>query len=308
VNQSRNEVVGSVTVPCMCGRGADKLLFLAEDQISWNPGLFRVVACTNCGLVRTSPRPSEAELGGYYPEDYEPYVEATRGPIRKLIKRLVPSSRDSEIPVVDKPGAALELGCSHGAFLDKLVGDGWSVTGVEYSEKASQAARDRGHLVLAGRVEDMNFDNSSFDLIVAWMVVEHLSDPVLALTKASQWASPNGRLALSVPNIDSTSFRLFGRHWFNLQVPTHFHHFSPKTIEELLDRSGWRVDKISHQVTFRTFVESFRLKILRRKVPEPLNKVWSTVSNVATIAGLPIAVYLARKQKADRMTVWASKK
>jgi SAM-dependent methyltransferase len=300
-------VLGSVSVPCLCGSEDDSLVFLATDQISWKPGYFKVVKCRVCGLVRTNPRPSSAELSSYYPEDYGPYVPISRGIIRRLIKKVIPPSRDSEIPGFDSPGRALELGCSNGMFLDSLREDGWSVTGVEYSEEAAVIARGRGHEVFAGRVEDQTFAPNSYDLVVAWMVVEHLTDPVLALSKAHEWTNSDGRLALSVPNIESTSFRLFGKHWFNLQVPTHFNHFSPETIGDLLDRCGWQLDEVKHQVTFRTFVESARLKVYRKPVPESLGRVWALVSNASTILGLPFAVYFASRKKSDRITVWASK-
>jgi SAM-dependent methyltransferase len=258
-------------------------------------------------LIRTDPRPSPSELGGYYPEGYGPYIPPKRGPIRRLVKRIVPDSNDSTIPAFDRPGSALEIGCSHGSFLDTLRDTGWSAVGIEYSPETALIAQSRGHEVHVGRVEDIELPNSAFDLVVGWMVVEHMADPVLALQKAADWSSPGARLALSVPNIDSTTFRLFRERWFNLQVPTHFYHFSPKTIEDVLRRSGWNLDRISYQVTARTFVESIRLAVWRKQVPASKQKAWSLVSNILTIAGLPFAVFLARTGKADRMTVWATK-
>jgi SAM-dependent methyltransferase len=293
--------------PCLCGAHDDQVLFLAKDQITWNEGNFQVVSCRSCGLVRTDPRPSTADLGKYYPEAYGPYTPPRRGPLRRFAKRIIPSSEDSTVPPTTRIGKAIELGCSHGSFMDTLRANGWDATGIEYSEDAALIARSRGHQVFVGRVEDIDLPEDSFDLVVAWMVVEHLADPVLALRKAAGWSAEGARLALSVPNINSTSFRMFGKNWFNLQVPTHFYHFDPQTISDLLDRSGWRLDKVSYQVTARTIVESIRLKIWRRPIPRSKQVYWDHCSNFLTILGLPYASYLAKTGKSDRMTVWATR-
>lgn len=311
MNQSDIEeaqVVGSESRPCLCGSLEMTEVLVSRDYINWLPGRFRVVKCNECALLRTHPRPAPEELGPYYPDDYGPYVSAAvRGPLRRTIRRFIPPSKDSDIPHFEQPGRALELGCSHGSFLDELVAKGWSATGVEYSENVANGARQRGHDVRVGPAEHMSFAPGSFDLIVGWMVVEHMSDPNLVLRNATKWVVPGGRLAISVPNVESTSFRRFGARWHALQVPNHLYHFSPTTITETLARAGWRVDAIHHQVTFRTTIESVRVTIWPRPLNTKVKRVWSLTSNVLTLAALPIAVRQARRGTADRMTVWATR-
>ena len=72
--------------------------------------------------------------------------------------------------------------------------------GIEFSPKAAAVARALGYPVHAGSLETAPAPVEPFDLIVGWMVLEHLHDPVLALKKLNAWMKPGGWLVLSIPN------------------------------------------------------------------------------------------------------------
>ena len=52
----------------------DEIILASRDLLHDLPGIFTVVKCSNCGLMRTNPRPSPDTIGFYYPENYGPYV------------------------------------------------------------------------------------------------------------------------------------------------------------------------------------------------------------------------------------------
>src|SRR3546814_7293006 len=81
-----------------------------------------------------------------------------------------------------------------------------------------------------------------FDLIVGWMVLEHLHQPLDVLQKLRSWVRPDGWLVLSVPYAGGLELRLFGDLWYALQLPTHLHPFSPVTLTRMLTPPGWAVD------------------------------------------------------------------
>lgn len=63
-------------VPCcaLCGSDVHEKLFDNWDRLYHLPGMFTVVRCRTCRLVRLSPRPSLDSLSDYYPqEDYYSY-------------------------------------------------------------------------------------------------------------------------------------------------------------------------------------------------------------------------------------------
>jgi hypothetical protein len=53
-----------------------------------------------------------------------------------------------------------------------------------------------------------------------------------------------GRLVVSVPNIQSLQARLFGPHWFHLDMAHHLHHFTPGSLRLLLARHGFAVERM----------------------------------------------------------------
>lgn len=63
----------SVEVCVLCGSGRATFLHETRDRLLRLPGVFGLVRCDECGLVRLSPRPRQAEIGAYYPSDYECY-------------------------------------------------------------------------------------------------------------------------------------------------------------------------------------------------------------------------------------------
>lgn len=150
----------------------------------------------------------------------------------------------------------LEIGCASGAFLHQMAGQGWQVQGIEFSEKAAQAAIQLGYDVHIGALETAPQPDAPVDLIMGWMVLEHLYDPVSGLQRLREWAAPGAWLALSIPNANSFEFSLFKDKWYALQLPTHFYHFTPSTLEIMLAAGGWQLEKVYHQRVLSNLIAS----------------------------------------------------
>ncbi len=86
---------------------------------------------------------------------------------------------------------------------------GWEEAGFEPWVYASQQASRHGYSIFNGPVESAPDPLNPYDLIVGWMVLEHLHDPVNALKKMHKWSSPSAQLVLSVPNAGALEFKLF---------------------------------------------------------------------------------------------------
>lgn len=314
MSTAKEVILESAACPIGCMKN-DKIVITGRDLLHDLPGEFNVVKCRTCGVMRTNPRPTPGTIGFYYPDDYGPYL-GTQVPkikptsdIKKLLKPWVTrvfNFNSMKLPAL-APGRMLEIGCASGAFLHQMANQGWQVQGIEFSEKAAAAAAQLGYPVHAGPLETAPTPDEPFDLIVGWMVLEHLHDPVGGLLKLHQWAKTDGWLVLSVPNARSLEFCLFKDKWYALQLPTHFHHFTPSTLEKVLAVSGWKLEKVYHQRTLSNLIASTGYVLRDRgyvtlgekfiNFPERAGK-WNYVL-------FPFAWVLSLFGQTGRMTVWA---
>jgi len=305
-------------VPCCIGcTKNDEVIFSAHDLLHDLPGTYNVVKCCTCGLIRTNPRPTSETIGFYYPDDYGPYlgsmVQLDRGEspaaIKRLLKPLVNRIFNFNGTILPSlaPGRMLEIGCASGSYLHQMAGNGWQVQGIEFSEKAAQSAKELGYPVHSGPLETAPQPEDAFDLIVGWMVLEHLYDPVAGLRKLRKWAKTGTWLVLSVPNAGSLEFRLLKDKWYALQVPTHLHHFTPQSLEKVLRAGGWKLGKVYHQRTLSNLIGSLGY-ILRDKGYTRLGKKlidFPEQGGNLAYALYPLSWLLSLFGQTGRMTVWA---
>ncbi|MEW6323932.1 MAG: class I SAM-dependent methyltransferase [Nitrospirota bacterium] len=150
------------------------------------------------------------------------------------------------IPKSDPAGRLLEIGCATGTQLVLLRHAGWrDVQGMELSEKAAAIASNRGLTVFSGSVEDGldRCDPSSFDVIIASMVLEHLQNPFEVLEKILQKLKTGGELLLSTVVIHSIDYYMFNTpYWAGWDLPRHMVFFSKRDLVSLLGPHFDRVD------------------------------------------------------------------
>lgn len=296
---------------------SDELVLEGRDRLLGLPGEFQVVKCRVCGLMRTNPRPTSETMAFYYPEDYCPYhntrvntepeESVLRQRINRWAKRFIKLHIDS-VPMLP-PGRMLEIGCASGAFLHRMANLGWEVEGIEFSPSAAEAARTLGYNVHAGTLETAPARTQAYDLIVGWMVLEHLHEPILALRKLHSWARPGARLVISVPNAAALEFAVFKNKWFALQLPNHLYHPTTETLVKLLERGGWRIERVLHQrdvgnlvASVGYFLQDRQLlpAVARRLIAFPNQK-----KGLFYLLLLPLAYFLSAIGQTGRITVWA---
>jgi 2-polyprenyl-3-methyl-5-hydroxy-6-metoxy-1,4-benzoquinol methylase len=315
MNPAETVILEDVDCPLRCKR-ADRPVLSGHDLLHDSPGEFTVVQCCSCGLMRTNPRPTAATIGAFYPDNYGPYLSTQVGhappaaPPRR--KRLPAALRRAMDPNTERlpamaPGRLLEIGCASGGFLHRMADQGWQVQGIEYSATAAQAARSAGYRVHTGPLETAPPPDEPFDLIVGWMVLEHLHDPVGSLRKLRAWAKPGAWLVLSVPNAKSLEFQLFKERWYALQLPTHLHHFTPETLGKVLRAGGWSVETVFHQRVLGNLVASTGYVMRDRGFPALGRKLIEFPERAGRLNQFlhPLACLLALFGQTGRMTVWA---
>jgi glycosyltransferase involved in cell wall biosynthesis/SAM-dependent methyltransferase len=167
----------------------------------------QIVCCAKCTMGVIEPTPSD--LTGLYQGDYYGIGRSEGGTRNRhgyadyahtaehgdswaaaLIKLLRPTG-----------GRILDIGCADGHLLAKL-GPGYAMFGIEASETTGRIAAERGVVVLGRDVLDSGLiesHRSSFDVIAAIAVFEHLSDIRAGMQTALHLLRDDGVLLFEVP-------------------------------------------------------------------------------------------------------------
>lgn len=239
-----------------------KRIFSTHDYITGER--FDVCYCPQCGLHVTYPAPPTEEAGKHYPRSY--YGSGRR--FNRLVEWLLDNLynfRARQIEEKQRPGKVLDIGCGRGLLLKKLRDRGWKPAGTELSEEAAAYARETANLpVTTQALEDADFPNNEFDLVILWHVLEHVRAPRAMLQEVGRILKPGGTLLVAVPNFDSWEARWSGRHWFHLDVPRHLTHFTPRTLSALLSEAGMYIvgfNFFSTEYDFFSFVQSAQNKM-----------------------------------------------
>lgn len=221
----------------LCGNNQPEFWLAAPDRFNAGRETHRLVRCTRCWLVSLQNPPRPEEMGKHYGPDYDRFIGRAGDNSSNRWR-----DRREAITKHKSSGAILDLGCSSGAFLETLKGQGWELYGIEMSEGAAKQATERsGARVYVGDVLDAPFAPNSFDVITCFDVLEHVYEPRKVLEKARHWLKPGGIVYILVPNIESGEARIFKSYWYGLELPRHLSHFSPRSLRYLAESVGLTV-------------------------------------------------------------------
>jgi 2-polyprenyl-3-methyl-5-hydroxy-6-metoxy-1,4-benzoquinol methylase len=178
---------------------------------------FKIYYCKKCNTSFIDPKKVDEKIyekiysqlerknnsvKGY--SDYNKYakqIKKTLNPIQFLIEK-----DNTYFPtynfVKDKSKLKiLEIGCGYGYLTYALRKLGHEVIGIDISKTAIEFAKNNfGGKFYERNIENLNFKENSFDLIIATELIEHLSDINLFITKSIKLLKNNGFLLISTPN------------------------------------------------------------------------------------------------------------
>jgi len=206
--------------------------------------IFRLVQCSSCSLVVTSPRPDLNSLGAYYAsEDYISHTETQRGLINRiyLLASRIALSRKKKIinERFSAKGQLLDYGCGTGAFLKAMSDDGWKTNGIEPDDGARRIAAKRNNQEIFTPEQMQGFKESSYDVITLWHVLEHVPEPMVACKEFFRLLKPGGKLILALPNHLSQDAQKYRGAWAAYDVPRHLFHFNSLNIKSIGTRVGF---------------------------------------------------------------------
>lgn len=304
-----NVELESVNCPNGCAPN-DALVLTGHDRLHGIPGDFTIYRCVYCGLERTTPRPTPATIGAYYPSDYAPYKASaevgasSKSKIKEWLRHLLGFNARALPPI--PPGRMLEIGCSSGGYMEQVRHQGWQVEGIEFSDQAASIARSKGFNVQTGSLEQAQAPDVQYDVITAWMVLEHLHAPVLALKRLREWIKPEGYLVASVPVSKSLAKLFFKDCCYDLHLPNHLFHYTPDTLKIVLANSGWMLERIFWQRNCNTLLMSFEYWATEKNRPNTLKFAkWLRLSKGAGRIRIIFSILLGVTRQSGRIEIWA---
>lgn len=229
-----------------CGSAEAQPYAQLKDWLCGLPGSFQMVQCIDCGLLRLDPRPDRETIARYYPDGYKPFADTyASGPARRksLHTWSVEYGLRRRVRIVSRfqpEGELLDVGCGTGLFLDAARRRGrWRVRGIEPNADAAEFGdRQRGLTIQQGTLADADLEESSFDVITMWDVLEHLHAPAAALEKVARLLRSTGVVIARVPHFESMDARIFGRYWAGLDAPRHLHVFPRDVLADMMHEAN----------------------------------------------------------------------
>jgi len=190
--------------------------------------LYRCAACTN-GFIDPVPR----DLGKYYPNTYwaSPGI---LGALKRTVFGIFQTRRVRWITNLRSGGSVLDVGSGTGEF-GKHLPVSFEVTNFETT---SAAILDMH--TIKGNIATWK-TKKQFDCIVLWESLEHMENPAVILRRLYKLVKPGGIIFIEYPRWNCLESKIFGRHWFHLDIPRHVTQFTDDGIRYLFEKNGFAV-------------------------------------------------------------------
>lgn len=287
----------------MCGDMTDKHEIIGQ-RLNKSQGMaprkksgisVSIKKCTKCKLIYSSPQPVPFDIQNHYgipPENYwkpeyfnwsPDYFKTQIETVKKLLSF--------------KPGMkALDIGAGIGKCMISLEKAGFNTYGFEpsrpYYERALSKMNIREDRLQLGMIENINYEESSFDFINFGAVFEHLYHPATSLEKTIKWLKPGGIIHIEVPSSNYLAaklinlfYRLTGTNYVcnlsPMHVPFHLYEFNYKSFENLASRLGYKIMHHEYYVGNSVLLPKFLRPFLNKYMH------W-------TNSGMQIAVWLSK--------------
>jgi len=152
--------------------------------------------------------------------------------------------------MLPKKGEGLEIGVGTGRFAAPLG----IKYGIDPSKQMLEVAKSRGVEVKLGYGEDLPFEDSTFDYVVAIVTLCFVKDPYKVLTEARRVLRKSGKIVIGIVDKDSFLGRFYQRKKSVFYKQAHF--FRVKEIVDLLRNAGFK--RISYLQTLFCFPEDMK--------------------------------------------------
>jgi 2-polyprenyl-3-methyl-5-hydroxy-6-metoxy-1,4-benzoquinol methylase len=228
----------------VCGAASFLPVLSAKDH-TVSGEQFSIVECGSCTFRFTQDVPDAASISPYYKsENYISHTNTSKGLINSLYQWVRKRTLKQKRRLVEKTtgvkgGHLLDVGSGTGAFAGEMQLHGWQITGI-----------DQFYKLTAG----------TYDAITMWHVLEHVHELQAYIRQLRSLLKENGKLFIAVPNYTSKEAAIYKEYWAAYDVPRHLYHFSPKSMQVLMEKHGLKL--LQHKPMW---FDSFYISMLSSK-------------------------------------------
>jgi 2-polyprenyl-3-methyl-5-hydroxy-6-metoxy-1,4-benzoquinol methylase len=203
--------------------------------------------CTSCDVIYLYPPTTNDDDIQFYENEFDKWMVKRSGDdawtdpaiqFKKMQKRELPLRLPYLKKIIKPEIRVLEIGSSSGFLLKVLQELGCDCVGVEISPAFAEYARKQGLRIYPNLFELDKGETKTFDVVLHYYVLEHVSDPLNFLKSCIGYLGIDGCMMFEVPNGNDPLTALYKIESFNAFYWWRAHHwyFTPKSLSYLLDQ------------------------------------------------------------------------
>jgi SAM-dependent methyltransferase len=218
----------------LCGSGRVPVWFNAWDH--------EIRSCDECGFMFAVPL-VEMSSHGHESEYYSEFIERDKqADMLQFYDGIL-----RQLETLTSGRRLLDAGCGAGGFLKFADKSGWAVGGLDASEAAVRySVETLGLNVAFADLNQYMLPERSYDVIWAFHVLEHLSNPLHFLKSVAGALEPEGVFYLGLPFYPRGRIRShqllykigIANFPFSFGLPDHISYFDGKTLRQTLSNVG----------------------------------------------------------------------
>lgn len=210
--------------------------------------------CTSCDVNYMYPRLSPEQEAHFYNKEFEKFMSSRSGEAGGWLKVEEHIKANEETKnrrmkylanSIKGKKRILEYGCSSGFMLAPMIALGHDCVGIEPSGIFRSYLNEKS-IQTFGSHEEMMKSNEvkTFDLIMHFFVLEHISEPVSFLKNQLELLNKNGQIVFEIPNAADplhTIYNIpeFEKFYWSIAHPWYF---TEKSLDYLLKNVGCKYE------------------------------------------------------------------
>lgn len=251
----------------------------------------KLYSCQECGARFLEANATTSYDDHYYAswfgEPGQDIQRIKRGNFRRLLQK-------HAAPLAGK--RLLDIGCATGFLMLEARAQGAEVSGLDVNNWATDQARQAlpGAAVYSGTLHEALaanfFPASSFDIITATDVVEHLVEVKPFIVDVLRLLKPTGTVIFTLPDPDSFSARIMGTAWFQYKAE-HLTYLTRKSLKILAAELDFDLEVLKpHRKVLTLEYLSNVLAYHNRGWVSKLGRLTGTLAKFTGLARLPLAL------------------